>query len=812
MGTAQSTGERPSFQWIHVTLRTALDSLMKRYTESIVYLDKDIEGRDVSASCSNCSFDEALTTLLSGTSLTWMRRGNQIILKKQEMQQSGQYATISGTVTDSLTGEWTVGASVLLQDSADQSYKTVRRWCSTNSFGFFSLPRVPISHYTLVIRAIGYETVKKNIDSLTERYVRFNIAMIQKDIILKEVTIEGHRNPLASVEGFSRGAYRRSVPTDQNQYLLDGGRIYNPAHFGGILSTFNPEALNDVQLVLGGLPPYYGGRVGGVVDLSMRDGSRQGISGSLGLGALGSSLSLEGPLNNNTTFLVSGRLGYPDFMMQVFPSKEVKPSSMGSSELITKMTHRLSGSNQVSLVGYLGGDSYSNEVKDTFGQLNNNFSWNNRMLDLRWIGIVTPSLFLHTSAVYSRYDFNLDHVLNTSSSYFNGTPLSSNYTIEDFSLSAHAEDYYDEDHTVRAGVELIHHRMNGYISEFSNQTAPLTLNNFSSWEAAVYLQDHWKILPPVTAELGGRVTSFVGDKASFSAIDPRFSLLVSLNEQTRLYSSLSAINQFMHVYRNSGVFLIYPVIFWYPSTEKMQPSTSLHVTLGVERTLKDDAYILSAESYYRITDNLHEFVRDTTVTAPTTLEDVTLLGTGKTYGLVCSFKKRTGALTGAITYNLSWSLETFADINGGKEFSPPFDRRHELQIASSYSISEGWLFSFLCVIASGCSSSVVPKIMQPKDNRTSGHLGNPSLYNDFIDINGSRLPGFQRFELNLTRKFFLRHLPCQFSFRLMNGYGILDPFVWKLQQSNYIGLKWNATLQAQNLFPLYPSIEFTIRF
>jgi hypothetical protein len=818
-GAAQNAGERSSFRWNNISLRVSLDSLMKWYSESIVYLDKDIEGKEVSVSCTSCSFDEALNAILSGTSLEWIRRGNQIILKEQGTQQTSRHITISGTITDSITGEWIVGASALLQDSADQVYKTVRRWCPTNAFGFFSLPRVPCGRYTFVIRALGYETLKWNIDSLTGESLRLYFGMVQKDIMVKEVTIEGHRTALTSAGGFSRGAYHRSVPTDQNQYLLDGGRIYNPAHFGGVLSTFSSEALNDVQVMLGGLPPSYGGRIGGIVDLSMRDGSRQRFSGSLGLGSLGSSLSVEGPFTNNTTFIISSRRGYPDIAMRIFSPSGVKPSSLGFSELIAKITHRFSGSNQISVSGYLGSDSYVNDVEGEGEKLDNDFSWGNRMLDIRWIGIVTPSLFLHTSIVYSRYDFDLQHILKENSLPYSGTQLSSNYAIEDFSLCANAEGYYNEDHTIRAGVELTHHRMNGYISEFSNQTATLSMQNISSWEAAIYLQDQWKILPRVAAELGGRITSFTSDQGSFSAIDPRFSLLISMSEQTRLYSSLFVVNQFIHPYRKSGVFLLYPAIFWYPSTEKMRPSTSLQITLGMERSLNNDAFIMSAESYYRITNNLHEFGIDTTAALVKNLENMILLGTGKTYGFTCSLKKRTGALTGAITYNLSWSLESFADINEGREFIPPFDRRHELQITSSYSIDNKWIFSGLCIITSGYSSTIVPKITQSKavDGRPNVGGGEYAVganlaSNEFIDVNGCRLPGFQRLEFNLTRNFFISNLPCQFSLRLMNGYGLLDPFVWKLQQSSIVGLKWNATLQEQSLFPLYPALDFTVRF
>jgi hypothetical protein len=368
-----------------------------------------------------------------------------------------------------------------------------------------------------------------------------------------------------------------------------------------------------------------------------------------------------------------------------------------------------------------------------------------------------------------------------------------------------------------AGIELIRRGMDGNIEKFSSQLATLSVRDINSWELSVYLQDRWKLLPRVTAELGGRFTSYMGSKGNFSAIDPRFSLLARFSEQTRAYASISAINQFVHPYRNSGVFLIYPTMFWYSSTDKLKPSTSLHATLGAERSINDDEYIASAEMYYRATNNLHEFFIDSTQINITGLEDAGHLGSGRTYGLSCSFRKRTGILTGSVTYNLSWSFEKFEMINGGREFAPPFDRRHELQAALSLSLFENWRLGALCIVASGYSYKVIPKTSTP-DNRVLGEtktnavMAGYLLYDNSIDVNGSRLPGFQRLEFNIQKQFTFRALACQFSLRLMNEYGLVNPFVWKLYTINPSSMGWNAELRGQRLFPLYPVAEFSIRF
>jgi hypothetical protein len=812
-GKAQGRTERSSFQWNQVQLRAALDSLMSWHSESIIYLDNDVEGKKVSAACSNCEIDQALSSVLNGTSLMWIRKGSQIILKQQGTPITRPSSTISGMVVDSQTNDWIQGAIVVLQLVSHEDEKKIKRWCPTNGFGFFSFPRIPSGQYVLTVQALGYKPLTVVLDSLFEESVSLNVNMIPQAIVMGEVTIVGNRSALASAEQFSYGVYRRSVPSDQNQYMLDGGRIYNPSHLGGVMSTFSPEILTDVQSLLGGLPPSYGGRLGGIMDLSVRNGGRLRYSASAGMGSLGSQLSLEGPINERTTFLVSGRRGYPDVAWRFLSRPSGAQSRTYSSEITSKITHRLSNSDQIAVSGYWNRDSYGNSVQDSGEELDNDFSWGNSMVNLRWIGVVSSSIFLHSSAVYSRYDFQLHHELDRNSVFYASAQRASEYSIEDWSIDAHAESYYAEDHTFRAGVEMIHHAIHGTMSEFSTQIARFPLQNPDSWEAAIYIQDQWKISPQLVAELGGRIGSFTSDRGTFSSIDPRFSLLLIPNEKTHLYSSLSVINQYLHPYRNSGVFLFYPTLFWYPSTEMIRPSTSLHVTLGIERSMMDDSYLFSAETYYRITNNLHEFRYDTAANHFDNLEQLSLSGTGKTYGMQLSFRKRLGALTGSVHYILSWFNESFSEIDGGKEFAPPFDRRHELQLASTYTINEHWSIGMLCVAATGQTglykSNTVPENVV--DNRGVGVSAN-NRFDGFSDVNGSKLPGFQRLELNVTSKFVIRDMPWEFTFRLMNSYGLINPFDWKLVWSYTKGLSWSAAVKDIHLFPLYPVAEVIIRF
>jgi hypothetical protein len=256
----------------------------------------------------------------------------------------------------------------------------------------------------------------------------------------------------------------------------------------------------------------------------------------------------------------------------------------------------------------------------------------------------------------------------------------------------------------------------------------------------------------------------------------------------------------------SGVFLFYPTIFWYPSTEKVKPSNSLQVTLGTETG--DDPYTFSAESFYRVTYNLHESGLDTAA-SPRDLNDAIFFGTGRSYGLELTLRKRTGDLTGSMSYTLSWGKEQFAEINAGKPFDPRFDRRHELQLSASYTPAEDWMFGVLCVVASNRTPSLESQIAKSYGNET---VDGVSTAREFIDLNGGRLPGFQRLELSATKRFSISAFQCLISLRLLNEYGLVDPFIWTLRGTADPRRMWSAALREMELFPLFPTVGLIVRF
>jgi len=794
-------------------LRAVCETLVTGFDIPLVYLDKDVRDQIVSVDCDGCTIGQLLDDVLDGTGLSWKRINRQYIISKRQAPEPTPRGTLWGTVSDSVTGERVAGVVVLLYRDHGDDRRTFLdseagsdgaivpspplKTVGANESGFFSLRDVPPGKYHVVVRMIGYypKTASCSVDAGSSTEVR--LGLVQKEIRMEEVVIRAWRSTFSISEAVSHGVYVPATPADQNQYFIDGVRIYNPSHQGALVSTFSEGALNDIEQRSGGIPPVYGGRIGGVLDLSLREGSMARVSGVATAGTLGSSLMLNGPVAGATTFMVSGRQGYPS-LTGPYDSRGGPLSDAHATEFLSKLTIRTSGTGRLFLTGYFGRDSYRNMPRSESATLSNDLTWRNAALSLRWAGVIPPSLFVQISGGFTGYDFDAVHNL-TDFLIFGNPTYRSQYRIGDFHLRADAEHFYDDWHTVQGGVSVVRHGMSGSISPFTIQGAVLPWERNTSWEMSVHMQDQWRVTPSVLAEIGLRATSFLADAGSHSGVDPRFSLFISPADRVGLHASLTSVTQYLHPYRNSGIFLFYPTIFWYPSDSAVDPSTSHQATLGAGYRF-DDGFTAGIDAYYRLTRNAHEFLFDRDPDPAITLDDVALSGTERAWGMQLGLRKRSGTLTGFLRYNLSWLTRQFDGLNGGRSFVPRFHRRHEVVAGMEFAVAGGWIVDGLAAVASDQSPSFTQK------GEVVGNLGGLREY----DLNGGRLAGFQRVEVGVTKMFAAGRTPVALTLRMVNAYGLIDLFDWQLTDNQDQRQRWSATVRQASLFPKYPTLNLRV--
>jgi hypothetical protein len=255
-----------------------------------------------------------------------------------------QRPTISGYIKDATSGEALIGANVYIESIASGT--------TTNPYGFYSIG-LNAGSYTLRFSYTGYSPMVTELTIIADTTILVNLEPM---IYLKGVEVTAtHENssvestrmgtielPVrrsrqlpaflgeadvlktiqllpgvqAGTEGTS-GFYVRGGGPDQNLILLDGVPVYNASHLFGFFSVFNPDAINHIELVKGGFPARYGGRLSSVLDIRMKEGNMKQFRASGSIGVIASRLTIEGPIiKDKTSFIVSGRRSYLDYLAQ----------------------------------------------------------------------------------------------------------------------------------------------------------------------------------------------------------------------------------------------------------------------------------------------------------------------------------------------------------------------------------------------------------------------------------------------------------------------------------------------------------------
>lgn len=762
---------------------------------------------------------------------------------------SAQLVTVSGTIKEKASGEVVIGATVTLQPDSAREIKR-QRGGSTNKFGFYSIPNIAPGKYLLAVRAIGYKRESRSI-TITSETGRLNFDLEREDIRGTDVTVEADKDAadtrsissidisptlieqLPSLGGeqdlfralqllpgvkaaseISSGLYVRGGSPDQNLTLLDGVIVYNPSHLGGFLSTFNTDALQDIRLIKGAFPAEYGGRLSSVLDVTMKEGTKEKFSGSGALGLITSRLTLEGPITDKSTFMLSGRRMYLDAVVALAGAPPETPTYY-FYDFKGKTNYIISDNDRIYLSGYKGRDVFGIPFTEK-DSIHSAISWGNATANLRWTHIFSPELFSNFSAIYTQYDFD---ALIEDRNYNGGDNFKSVNLIQDIMLRGELQYFPTQDHTIKAGLEATNHRFNSGATVNVEEFGEITLNPtiLRSMDVSVYAQDEWKWGAHLSGNFGGRLYWF--ERGNYFRAEPRLALSYAFNEDIKLKAAFSTGNQFLHLITRNDIAL--PTDVWFPSTETIRPGEAVQSVLGLETFLFDKTYVLTVEGYYKSMKNLYEYKDTAQLSLGVPLESSFTRGTGEAYGLELFINKRIGSFTGWIGYTLAATRRTFPDLNNGKPFFPRYDRTHDVSLVLAYRLGEAWEFGMSWVYGTGQAYTV-----------PSGHYYMPNEDIDdpdatyypehreslnYTERNGYRIPAFHKLDVNFTHNFSMFGLPWKFHINVYNAYNHKNVFAQSVEADSEYDPANNESkrvyrVHRYTLFPIIPTFALSFKF
>ena len=605
---------------------------------------------------------------------------------------------------------------------------------------------------------------------------------------------------VSTASELSNGLYIRGGSPDQTLTLVDNMMVYNPAHLGNFASTFDENALQDIKLIKGGFPAEYGGRLSSVLDIKLREGRKDKESGSIGVGIINSNFTFEGPLTDNSTYIISGRGMYYDAVQNLL-NKSTETPRYNFYDLSTKFSYLLTETDILSLSGFFSKDHlYS---PDNAKDINYDIGWENGAVNLNWLDINSESLFSNTT--FSFINYNSKSVIQNASDVSSTQDYYASSKIQDVILRRLMESYWHKDHTFKGGLQVSYHNFNLLASKVYNYFLEInsdTRTDLNSLEFSMFLQNESQIGSRLKTNIGARAYYFTATKGM--SFDPRISLSYALSEDILLKASYSVAHQYLHLVSRNDISL--PTDFWFPSTNKIKPSKSTQYILGCEISLADNVYLVTLEAYYRDMKNIIEFKENATFDVFDTIEDYFTIGQGEAYGLEFFLNKRAGKFTGWIGYTLAWTRRQFDDLNLGQIFFPKYDRRHDVSVVLTYKLDKNISFGATWTYSSG-QRTTLPNGQYEFNNFVLGDQSNIYLY--YSKRNGYQMPAYHKLDLNFTYKFKMFDTDAQFYVNIFNVYNHQNAFA---QYVTYDDTGTRMVLKQITLFPFIPTLGFTIKF
>ena len=746
---------------------------------------------------------------------------------------SAQKITISGYVKDAASKEALIGASVVNANT--------KTGTSTNLYGFFSLT-VPVADtIELLISYQGYKINAKKI--VTKGNIKVDVLLESNTGTLGEVIITAGKNdrnvqkaqmgvidvPLMAIKNLpvlmgerdvmkiiqllpgvqggqegTTGFYVRGGNLDQNLVQLDEATVYNPNHLFGLFSTFNTNSINNVQLIKGGFPAEYGGRLSSILNITMKEGNKTKYQIEGGIGLLSTNLTFQGPIQKNkSSFIISARGSYINLLKKIFVPSD-SSTSYKFYDLNAKMNFELGEKDKLFLSFFKGNDnaSYTNT-----GGLNYATDFGNSTATLRWNHLFGSKVFANTSLIYNDYKLNLSTSQNNYYSLLY-TAVKDITAKSDFTITP------DTKHKIKTGFIYTNHTLSP--ASFSAQIPRRgnrrtinkdSINRYQSNEIAFYAGDDFDASKSFSINYGIRVPVFITSGKTYTFIEPRVTAKFSIGPDASLKASYTEMNQFLHLIPNSTAGL--PTDIWIPTSNKTKPQFARQYALGYFRNFKDNAIETSVELYYKKMKNQVLFGEGKQLRINVNLDSLLVYGNGESYGAEFFVKKNTGKLTGWISYTLSKTTQQFNDLNFGKTFPFKYDRRNVLSIATSYQLSKTWTFSAVFVYSSGVAFTLPTGRISTLNSATIFE-GNYYVYDA---KNNYRLSPYHRLDLSFSNKKTVRLFKGKYErewvFGVYNAYSRQNPYFIYFQVD---ALTSKPTAKQVSLLPIIPGISFNFKF
>ena len=707
---------------------------------------------------------------------------------------------------------------------------------------------------TVNIRAekLNTEQVQMSALKLSPKEIK-NVPMLfgEKDVFKTLLLMPGVQS---GSEGTS-GIYVRGGGPDQNLIVLDEATIYNANHLLGFFSIFNGDAIKSVELIKGGFPARYGGRLSSVIDINMKDGNKDSYHVEGGVGLISSNVMVEGPIvKNKSSFMISGRTTYLDLFLVPIMKLTTDGTTAGYYffDLNGKFNYNFSAKDKLYVSAYFGRDKFhlaeSWRDEGDMEKFGVGLFWQNATATARWNHVFTNKIFSNLSAIFSDYKMNTysdyEYRFQDSFNQIEESKFNSDFNsgIRDYTLKYDLSFIPNATHKLLTGVALTYHeaRPNAYVVK-ADTTTMRKVDKEKGLEYAFYVEDEINIRNRFRINPGVRLVGFSVPHKTYFSPEPRLSMSYNILSNLAVKASYAMMSQSMILLSTSTIGL--PTDLWVPVTANVKPQRSQQVALGIHYDLKKPQLSFSLEGYYKKMDNILAYKEGSSYfmdmlenlldesPAANNFEsqwsNQVTSGKGWSYGMEFLVRKDVGKFTGWLGYTLSWTQQQFDELNFGNPFFARYDRRHDVSLVLMYS-PKSWInLSLSWVYATGNAvtlpTSTYPSLpMSDFLNQTQipvedlSHVSNYTYYiEDYGEKNNIRMKPFHH--LDVAVQFIKPHKKNKgqsiFEISIYNIYNHKNPFFYNIgTEYDHETHTSKQVIYQVSIFPFIPNFTYHFKF
>ncbi|MCG8859538.1 TonB-dependent receptor [Tenacibaculum finnmarkense] len=740
---------------------------------------------------------------------------HSLLLVSQNDDQNG---VISGKIIDAKTRDVIPFVNVLV-------YGTTKGVVSDEN-GKFKIANIPLGYNKIQVSFIGYQTLISDEYLVTNDNIPFvTIELKESDTTLNEVEVKAslfkksiqsplslqslgvaeiEKNPggnrdilkviqsfpgVASNPGFRNDIIIRGGATSENKFYLDGIEVPVINHFqtqgatGGPVGIMNADLIRKVDFYSSAFPANRGNTLSSVIEFTQKRGNPTALNTRATLGTSDAGITLDGPLGDHTTFMLSVRQSYLQFLFKLIKL----PFLPTYNDFQLNVKSQLSKNSELSIIA-LGAidtfklnESVNDDITDQDILKRNTIVLNTVPVNSQWNYTVGASYKYFAENSTHLVVLSRNELKNTAEKYFLNKEVAANLLLDYSSKEIETKFRYENNFStsnnykvnIGTNIERATYLNNTYRKVANSQGVfEDTFNSDIDFiKYGVFGQISKGYLKnKLGVSFGFRIDGVDYNKEmknSFNQFSPRLSLNYSLNDKMSLSSSVGRYYQLpsytvLGFKDNSGEFI---------NKKGLKYIQSDHFVSGLSYKPNTNSKI-TFEGFYKAYDKYPFSVRNQISLANLGAdfgvvgnEEVVSNSKGRAYGFeVLAQKKSFNGLYGLASYTFVRS--EFKDALGSY-IPSTWDNKHLLTITAGKKLKKNWEIGAKFRLVGG-------RPYTPYDRNASSLKTNYDVVNggilDFSKLNEKRFDTYTQLDLRVDKTWFLKKIAVNFYVDIQNVY------------------------------------------